>query len=116
MDGAQTGMFAIQYGPGKGTVERLPLPWDRVYLGHWFNFLRQVSARYKRSPAFKVVAAAGPTSVSAEFTLPDTPEDVEKWRRAGYTPSKYIAAWQSFPGVRSGLSEPVRVPVTGVQA
>jgi hypothetical protein len=34
LEGAQSATFAIQYGPGKGTRERLPLPWDRVYLGH----------------------------------------------------------------------------------
>jgi hypothetical protein len=94
LEGAQTEMFAIQYGPGKGGVERLPMPWDRVYLTHWFAFLKQLSDRYGKSPAFRVVAAAGPTSVSAEFTLPGTPEDVQKWRSAGYTPSKYIQAWQ----------------------
>ena len=94
VEGAQTEMFAIQYGPGKGRVERLPLPWDRVYLTHWFAFLRQLSDRYGKSSAFRVVAAAGPTSVSAEFTLPGTPEDVQKWLNVGYTPSKYIEAWQ----------------------
>jgi hypothetical protein len=94
MEGAQTATFPIQYGPGRGTLEKLPLPWDRVYLGHWFEFLKQLSAKYGRSPAFRVVAAAGPTSVSAEFTLPGKPEDVQKWLSVGYTPSKYIAAWQ----------------------
>jgi hypothetical protein len=94
LQGAQAETFAIQYGPGKGSVERLPLPWDRVYLGHWFDFLKQLSARYGGSPAFRVVAAAGPTSVSAEFTLPGKPEDVQKWRSVGYTPSKYLGAWQ----------------------
>jgi hypothetical protein len=94
MQGAQTEMFSIQYGPGKGSVERLPLPWDKVYLGHWFDFLKLLSVRYGKSPAFRVVAAAGPTSVSAEFTLPGKPEDVQKWRSVGYTPSKYIAAWR----------------------
>ncbi len=94
MEGAQTATFPIQYGPGRGTLEKLPLPWDRVYLGHWFDFLKQLSAKYGKSPAFRAVAAAGPTSVSAEFTLPGTPEDVQKWRSLGYTPSKYIAAWQ----------------------
>ena len=94
MEGAQTVTFPIQYGPGKGTLERLPLPWDRVYLGHWFDFLKQLSLRYGKSPALRVVAAAGPTSVSAEFTLPHKPEEIQKWKAVGYTPNKYIAAWQ----------------------
>ncbi len=41
-----------------------------------------------------MVAAAGPTSVSAEFTLPSKPEDVRTWLNVGYTPRKYIAAWE----------------------
>jgi hypothetical protein len=94
LEGAQTEMFAIQYGPGKGEMEKLPLPWDKVYLTHWFAFLKQLSDRYGKSPAFRVAAAAGPTSVSAEFTLPMKPEDVEKWRSLGYTPRKYEEAWQ----------------------
>jgi hypothetical protein len=94
LEGAKTELFAIQYGPGKGTVERLPMPWDRVYLNHWFAFLRQLSDRYGKFPAFRVVAADGPTSVSAEFTLPSTPEDVQKWLKVSYTPRKYIEAWK----------------------
>jgi hypothetical protein len=94
MEGVRTETFAIQYGPGKGGAEKLPLPWDKVYLAHWFTFLRQLSARYGKSPAFRVVAAAGPTSVSVEFTLPNTPEDARKWRDAGYTPDKYEEAWR----------------------
>jgi hypothetical protein len=94
LEGAQTERFEIQYGPGTGTVEILPLPWDRVYLGHWFNFLKQLAARYGKAHAFKMVAADGPTSVSAEFTLPGKPEDVQKWRSVGYTPNRYIEAWE----------------------
>ena len=94
LEGAKTEMFPLQYGPGKGTLAPLPLPWDEVYLSHWFAFLKQLSARYGKSPAFRIAAAAGPTSVSAEFTLPKSPEDVQKWRSVGYTPEKYIDAWK----------------------
>ena len=93
VEGAQTIMLPIQYGPGRGTLEKLPLPWDRVYLGRWFDFLKQLSHRYGKSPAFRVVAAAGPTSVSAEFTLPHKPEEIREWETAGYTPNRYIEAW-----------------------
>jgi hypothetical protein len=94
LEGAETEPFPIQYGPGKGTVMKLPMPWDTVYLNRWFAFLKQLSDRYGKSPAFRVVAADGPTSVSAEFTLPDTPEDVETWLKVSYSPRKYIEAWQ----------------------
>ncbi len=94
LEGAQTLMFPIQYGPGKGTLQKLPVPWDLVYLSRWYNFLKLLSARYGNSPAFRVAAAAGPTSVSAEFSLPQKPEELQVWRNAGYTPSKYLEAWE----------------------
>jgi hypothetical protein len=94
LEGAQTAVFPLQYGPGKGTMEKLPMPWDRVYLNRWFDFMKLVSARYEKSPAFRIIAADGPTSVSAEFTLPGKPEDVETWLKAGYTPRRYLEAWQ----------------------
>jgi hypothetical protein len=94
LEGVQTDSFPIQYGPGTGTVLSLPMPWDEVYLTRWFAFLKQLSARYGKSPAFRVVAATGPTSVSAEFTLPNSPQDHKKWLNDSYTPSKYTGAWQ----------------------
>jgi len=94
LEGVKTEKFPIQYGPGNGTLETLPLPWNEVYLKRWFAFAKQLSERYGKSPAFRVIAADGPTSVSAEFTLPSSPEDVRKWIGLGYTPRKYLAAWQ----------------------
>jgi hypothetical protein len=94
MHGVQSGMFGIQYGPGTGTVERLPMPWDSVYLNRWFAFLKQLSDRYGKSPALRLIAATGPTSVSDEFTLPNSPRDLKTWQNDSYTPSKWIGAWQ----------------------
>jgi hypothetical protein len=93
-EGAQTDLFPIQYGPGRGRVEKLPMPWDNVYLTRWFAFLKQLSERYGKSPAFRVIAATGPTSVSAEFTLPNKPQDRKKWLHDSYTPDKYMEAWR----------------------
>ena len=64
LEGAQTDLFKIQYGPGKGTVARLRMPWDQVYLDRWFTFMKLLNARYGGSPALRMIAAAGPTSVS----------------------------------------------------
>lgn len=95
-------MFAIPYGPGAGTVLRLPVPWDRIYLSRWFAFLKTIGERYGGRPSFRKIAAAGPTSVSAEMSLPDTPADLNQWRSLGYTPAKYIDAWkQTFSAYSS---------------
>jgi hypothetical protein len=94
LEGVQTEPFPLQYGPGKGAVETLPMPWDTVYLNRWSAFLKQLGDRYGKSPAFRLIGAAGPTSVSAEFTLPHSAEDLKKWQKDSYTPSKYLGAWQ----------------------
>jgi len=94
LEGAKTDLFNIPYGPGHGTVAKLPMPWDRVYLSRWFTFVRQLGERYGRSPAFRMIAAAGPTSVSSEMTLPESPAAVRKWLSDGYTPAKYLGAWE----------------------
>jgi hypothetical protein len=91
LQGAKTEQFPVQYGPDKDKVLSLPMPWDAVYLNHWFAFVKLLSDRYGRAPAFKMIAADGPTSVTAEMTLP---KDPRKWRTDSYTPRKYVQAWQ----------------------
>jgi hypothetical protein len=94
LEGARTDLFKIQYGPGKGTVAKLPMPWDRVYLDRWFAFMKQLGARYSGSPAFRMIAAAGPTSVSVEMTLPNSQPAHKRWLKDAYTPAKYLGAWE----------------------
>jgi hypothetical protein len=96
LEGARTDRFKIQYGPGKGTVAKLPMPWDRVYLERWFAFMKQLGARYGDSPAFRMIAAAGPTSVSAEMTLPNSQPAHKRWLKDSYTPAKYLGAWEEI--------------------
>ncbi len=74
--------FHVQYGQHDNEFVALPMPWDPVYLGDWAAFLKQVSRRYENNREFRVIAAAGPTSVSDEFTEPDhdNTEDVpQQW-------------------------------------
>jgi hypothetical protein len=69
--------FHIQYGQDSGTKTAptppmtLPIPWNQGYLNEWFAFLKQVSHRYESDPSFRMIAAAGPTSVSDEMTEPE---------------------------------------------
>jgi len=102
--GVATVPFNVQYGQqDHGKLLPLPLPWDATYLADWSAFLHLVSQRYESNPAFRMIAAAGPTSVSDEFTEPDqdssTVHDTAKWESAGYLPATYDAAWQTMFGV-----------------
>ncbi|MBI4065532.1 beta-galactosidase [Candidatus Gottesmanbacteria bacterium] len=93
LSGVQTAQFEKKYGFGRGELVQLPLPWDSTYLSRWFTFLRAVGSRYGGSPSFRVIAAAGPTSVSAEMSLPNSPSDLATWKSVGYAPEKYIDSW-----------------------
>ncbi len=120
LEGAETDQFEIQYGPGKGTPARLPMPWDRTYLDRWFAFMKLLSARYGGSPAFRMIAAAGPTSVSVEMTLPNSQPAHQRWLADGYTPAKYLGAWEevfrfyaaTFPNQCVSLAGP-GLPILG---
>lgn len=94
LEGVKTEQFPLQYGPGSGTVMSLPMPWNEVYLNRWFAFLKLLSDRYGKSPAFRMIAAAGPTSVSTEMSLPSSPRQLKTWQEDSYTPRKHIEAYR----------------------
>ena len=77
--------FSIPYGPdsrGANTLQPLPLPWNPTYTQYWQRFLGEVARRYNSNPTIVSVAIAGPTSVSAEMSLPNDDEtEKEKWKK-----------------------------------
>ncbi|MFI5042868.1 MAG: beta-galactosidase, partial [Acidimicrobiales bacterium] len=95
LQGVVTASFARQYGLGAGEEGQLPMPWDQLYLSRWFAFLQQVADRYGDNPAFRMISAAGPTSVSVEMSLPNSEQDIARWIALGYTPDRYVSAWGS---------------------
>jgi hypothetical protein len=99
LQGAETACFKVPYGyyakgPAANTPIPLPMPYDPVYLANWFAFLKLVGERYGNRPEFLMIAAAGPTSVSEEFTEPDSDADDIQWQSHHYTSTKYVEAWQ----------------------
>jgi hypothetical protein len=107
--------FCIQYGSvpfvaKAGQSSTLPMPWDTTYQNLWSNFLQQVSLRYASNPQFRMIAAAGPTSISEEMSLPgagapgeckkaqiDT-ENLTTWPNHSYTADMYIKSWDQVFG------------------
>jgi hypothetical protein len=94
--------FDQQYGSRRGDATLLPVLWDQTYLDYWFAFLQDVSERYAGNAVFRMIAAAGPTSVSSEMSLPrsaDDPalsggSDITRSISLGYTPQLYEGAWR----------------------
>lgn len=96
LQGVATAKFARQYGLGTGEVGDLPMPWDQTYIAHWTVFLQAVADRYGKNPEFRMIAAAGPTSVSVEMSLPNQDPDIARWITLGYSPAKYVDAWKTM--------------------
>lgn len=94
LQGVQTANFPRKYGKGAGQISSLPIPWDQTYLTRWYTFLGQVANRYGNNSALVMIGVGGPTSVSAEMSLPNTDNDLRTWISLGYTPSKYENAWK----------------------
>jgi len=104
LPGVSSQSFRFSYA-GNEPARQLPLPWNQPYLTSWFGFLAAVAARYGTNPAFRVIQAGGPTSVSTEMSLPDATSgdtalppstagsDIAEWMDLGYTPARYVAAW-----------------------
>jgi hypothetical protein len=112
LQGAQTALFQATYGFINGQTMTLAMPWDPTYLARWFAFVRVFSQRYDPNPGLQLVPAAGPTSVSAEMSLPNDAPALAQWRSLGYTPQKFIDAWtqtlaayvQAFPTTQIALT------------
>jgi hypothetical protein len=97
----QKGVFDVQYGQqDNGKMLPLPFPYatNTVYFDDWYAFLGQLRDRYENDLGFRMIAAAGPTSVSDEFTEPDqdstTVHDTQEWITDGFIPTNYNTAWQ----------------------
>jgi hypothetical protein len=55
--------------------------------------MKLLSVRYGGLPAFKMIAAAGPTSVSVAMTLPNSPAAHRQWMADAYAPARCPSAW-----------------------
>ena len=51
--------------------------------------------RYDANPAVVMIPVTGPTSISAEMSLPNGPDALETWQTAGYSTDKFEAAWSA---------------------
>jgi Beta-galactosidase len=90
---------------------KVPLPWDAIYLEAWGNFVKAFGTRYDKHPAVSSVKLSGVSYRTSETILPrstskmkksrtgsicNLPDDVENWRKVGYTSTKVIDAFSSI--------------------
>ncbi|MGD0073472.1 MAG: beta-galactosidase [Candidatus Binataceae bacterium] len=126
-DGAQpfTFRWTMQWGPPVCSEQRIPVPWDLVFLSKWRAFVREFGRKYDSNPAVVLIKLTGVNSATAETNLPRqkgkmierkgtscaSSDDIAEWRQLGYTDQKVASAWteiadtfaQSFPHKKFAL-------------
>jgi hypothetical protein len=113
------------WGPPPCSKQRIPIPWDPVYLARWTAFVRSLGARYAENPAVAYIKITGINAGTQETLLPHSrnlassgrgtncvgSDEVSAWQAAGYSSSKVVQAWgsiaasfaASFPRTQLGL-------------
>jgi hypothetical protein len=100
------------WGPPSCTVTNIPIPWDKVFLSKWGDFVTALGQRYDGNPTVTWVHVTGVNSVSQETSLPmatggtvqvlpgkpscTANNDVQNWIAAGYTRTLVESALHSI--------------------
>src|SRR5690242_12264544 len=58
------------WGPPVCSKQRIPIPWDSVYLARWTAFVRSVGARYAGNPSVVYIKITGINAGTQETLLP----------------------------------------------
>lgn len=105
--------------------QRIPIPWDPVYLAKWDAFVRALGARYAHNSNVVYVKITGVNATTQEAILPHSRsatisgfgvtcvsgDDIGRWQAIGYSRGKIAQAWkhmantfaESFPEAELGL-------------
>jgi hypothetical protein len=97
----------LRYAKSQKEGTRMPIPWDEIYLARWEAFIQAFGKRYAKNPHIYSIPMSGGGRIG-EMNLPKA---FEKWRQAGYSDEKLIAAWKriidayqrAFPDVPTNL-------------
>ena len=89
--------------------QRIPIPFDSVFLEKWKSFIRALGQRYAGNPTVSKVRISGVNSYTAETHLPheegqevcnldkstccNASNDIANWIAVGYTASRIKEAW-----------------------
>jgi len=112
-DGASAFTFTWtkSWGPPPCSQQRIPIPWNPVFLSKWQAFVQALGARYNSNPAVTIVKLTGLNTASEETNLPrdqtrqteqarirtcsESDSDAE-WEQVGYSPNKVLGAWRTI--------------------
>jgi hypothetical protein len=91
--------FMNPHSPRGGQDERIPLPWDRVFLTKWTRTIAALGREFGGNPAINLVHVTGSSKNGFELQLPDDPMQRRfgsppgPWVQRGFDSRKFVSSW-----------------------
>lgn len=92
--------FRNPHSPRGGRPERIPLPWDPVFLDKWTQTITALGREFGNDPAIALVHITGSSKNGFELQLPEDPPRPRlgppsgPWVGRGYTREGFVNAWK----------------------
>jgi Beta-galactosidase len=100
------------WGPPICSRQRIPIPWDPLFIAKWTAFVRQLGMRYSESRTVVYIKITGINAGTQETLLPHSREipivraadacvsndDVAEWQASGYSRRKIEQTWLDIAG------------------
>src|SRR5207249_7321144 len=79
-----------------GQPVTLPVFLDPIFLAKIIALIAAAGVHYSSQSSIAVVACAFANSTTADWSIPDTPEDIANWEAAGYTTELMVNAGETI--------------------
>lgn len=73
---------------------RIPVPWDDHYQRYYYRLLEEVARRYGADPAFRAITVTVAAFMSAEWHLPRSTQDRQRWKAFAGFPERLERVWK----------------------
>src|SRR5947208_1633755 len=84
------------YHPTYGQQLTIPIFWDPIFLAKKIAFIQAAGARYAAHSSIAVVNCAFANATTADWNIPNAPEDIANWLAAGYTTGLMVNAGETI--------------------
>ncbi len=75
-----------------GQVLKMPVYWDPIFLQKKLAMIAATGAHLAGHSSIEVVACSFANSMTGDWSIPDSPEDIANWRAIGYTSDAMVNA------------------------
>jgi hypothetical protein len=74
----------------------MPVYWDPIFLAKKIALIQAAGAHFASHSSIVVVGCSFANSTTADWNIPDSPQDITNWQRAGYTTDLMVGAGEAI--------------------